>query len=825
MAKSRVIQTVLRLKDNFSKPLNDAKKTVVKFTKGTKKQQEQFAKIVKKAENSIAKDLKRIKNNFKQLARDITKSLASISYRGLQKGMDMLKKFSFLGGTLGVASLGAGIFEGMDYETYKVQLITATKDTQKASQLMREAIAFANKTPFETGQVIEATAKFESMGLSAQKWLGITADMAGATSKDMIQAVEAVIDAVASGEFERLKEFGLSKKTLEDLDTSGKVFNNKGQVIDQLALTELLFTEMEKRYKGGAESLSKTTKGMWSTVTGVFKNSMAKIVGVTDDGMVRSGSLLDSFRGIIEKVANKMVEWQQNGTIEKISAKFDSFLARAKGIFEYVAGLIDIVKQKFAEWNADGTIDNLKEKLGNIFKNVIDFIPTAINLVLGFIDNLNWILPIVAGIVAGVKTWGVVSNITSIALDLMAKKQAIVNTVAKIFNKTAWSNPWVLVIGAIIAAITALILNWGKVNDFLKKHSEIINRLIIPAIQGIIISLSILTLWQKKTVIWNGIIATKSLFFAKWQALTMGVAKAKIFLSTVMAILTKKVTLLTIKQKILNTVSRANVMGIIITAIIVLVMLLIKNWDKVKVVIIKVAQVLKNVLLAVFNFIVNLLNGLINIITTIINAIVNAFKLGFEFIVNIIKTYIDTVINTITSILDGVKSIFNGIIEFVTGIFTGNWEQALNGLKSIAEGVFDVIKGIFMAPFNFFAKGINWVIEKINGLKIDVPDWVPGIGGTTYSFNIPTIPTDMPNYATGTSYHRGGLAMINEGGRGEIVDLPNGTAVIPPDKSKKLLEKNNNNNINVTVNVYNPNDVDEIIHKFAYKLKQILDNM
>ena len=87
---------------------------------------------------------------------------------------------------------------------------------------MRDAIAFANKTPFETGQVIEATAKFESMGLSAKKWLSITSDMAGATSKDMIQAVEAVIDAVASGEFERLKEFGLSKKTLEDLDVSGK---------------------------------------------------------------------------------------------------------------------------------------------------------------------------------------------------------------------------------------------------------------------------------------------------------------------------------------------------------------------------------------------------------------------------------------------------------------------------------------------------------------------------------------------------------------------------------------------------------------------------
>lgn len=717
MATSKVIQTVLKLKDNFSKPLKNAKATIKEFTSGAKKSQEKFAKIVKKTENSIAKDLKRIKNNFKQLSKDITKSLASISYRGLQKGMDMLKKFSFLGGSLGIASLGAGIFEGMDYESYKVQLITATKDTQKASQLMREAIAFANKTPFETGQIIEATAKFESMGLSAKKWLGITADMAGATSKDMIQGVEAVIDAVASGEFERLKEFGLSKKTLEDLDTSGKVFNNQGQVIDQLALAELLFTEMEKRYKGGAEALSKTTKGLWSTVTGVFKNSLAKIVGVTDDGMVRTGSLLDNFKKLVEKIANKMIAWQQNGTIEKISAKFDSFLARAKGIFEYVVGLIDIVRQKFIEWNADGTIDSIKERLGNIFKNIIDFIPTAINLVLGFIDSLNWVLPIIAGIVAGVKTWGIVSNITSIAVDLLAKKQAILNTVAKIFNKTAWSNPWVLVIGLIVGAITFLILNFDKVKSVAIKFGE--------------------TLKNVFTTVGNFI---------------------------------------------------------------------------------------KQVFTSIFNFISNIFNSILTFIKLIINGIINYFKFGFEFITFIVKTYIETVLTTINTIIDGVKAIFSGIINFITGVFTGNWEQALNGLKNIAEGIFNIIKGIFLAPFRFFAKGINWVIEKINSLKIDIPNWIPVIGGNSYSLSIPTIPTDIPNFATGTSYHRGGLARINEGGRGEIVDLPNGSKVIPADKSEKLLDKNNNT-INVTVNVYNPNDVDEIVKVFAYKLKQALENI
>ena len=129
-----------------------------------------------------------------------------------------------------------------------------------------------------------------------------------------------------------------------------------------------------------------------------------------------------------------------------------------------------------------------------------------------------------------------------------------------------------------------------------------------------------------------------------------------------------------------------------------------------------------------------------------------------------------------------------------------------------------------MAPFTLFSKGINWVIEKINGLKIDVPDWVPVIGGNSYSFNIPTIPEGLPNFATGTSYHRGGPAIINEGGRGEIVDLPNGSKVIPADKSQKLLDKNNSP-INVTVNVYNPNNVDEIINKFAYKLKLAINNM
>ena len=233
--------------------------------------------------------------------------------------------------------------------------------------------------------------------------------------------------------------------------------------------------------------------------------------------------------------------------------------------------------------------------------------------------------------------------------------------------------------------------------------------------------------------------------------------------------------------------------------------------------------------------IANIIKMVFSVMFALIKRAISFSITGIEFIVSVIDSIINGISNFIVGIVnmllysvenitEGIKKIFGGIIDFFTGIFTGNWEQALNGLKSIAEGVFNIIKGIFLAPFTLFSKGINWVIEKINGLKIDVPDWVPVIGGNSYSFNIPTIPEGLPNFATGTSYHRGGPAIINEGGRGEIVDLPNGSKVIPADKSQKLLDKNNSP-INVTVNVYNPNNVDEIINKFAYKLKLAINNM
>lgn len=153
-------------------------------------------------------------------------------------------------------------------EQYQNTLAVVLKDSKKAAETLAWAEKFAAKTPFEIPDVVEATVRLESYGLSAQKVLQTTGDMAAVMGKPLMQAVEAVADA-QTGELERLKEFGITKDMLiEKSAEMGKkeVVNAKGQITDMEAFNEALFALMEERYKGGMEIQSKTFNGMISNV-------------------------------------------------------------------------------------------------------------------------------------------------------------------------------------------------------------------------------------------------------------------------------------------------------------------------------------------------------------------------------------------------------------------------------------------------------------------------------------------------------------------------------------------------------------------------------
>ncbi|SDT22158.1 Phage-related minor tail protein [Paenibacillaceae bacterium GAS479] len=132
--------------------------------------------------------------------------------------------------------------------------------------------------------------------------------------------------------------------------------------------------------------------------------------------------------------------------------------------------------------------------------------------------------------------------------------------------------------------------------------------------------------------------------------------------------------------------------------------------------------------------------------------------------------------------------------------------NTFNGVADKIKGVFTSIVGFIRTPINTVIGIINGLIDKINGISIDIPDWVPGgLGGKTFGLDIPKI----PEFALGTSYAPGGLARINERG-GEVVNLPNGSQVIPADKSEKMISNQNNGvtvNLTINGNVYGEEDL------------------
>lgn len=143
----------------------------------------------------------------------------------------------------------------------------------------------------------------------------------------------------------------------------------------------------------------------------------------------------------------------------------------------------------------------------------------------------------------------------------------------------------------------------------------------------------------------------------------------------------------------------------------------------------------------------------------------------YDFIVDILQ---DT-LNSFDGLFNGIKTIFDGIIKLVKGVFTGDWKTAWEGLKQITKGVFDSLWAIAKWPLNMIISGLNTLIRGANRIHFNIPDWVPGIGGKQFGFNIPQI----PKLAKGTILNApgrgvpvaGGTALAGEAGREAYLPL------------------------------------------------------
>lgn len=189
---------------------------------------------------------------------------------------------------------------------------------------------------------------------------------------------------------------------------------------------------------------------------------------------------------------------------------------------------------------------------------------------------------------------------------------------------------------------------------------------------------------------------------------------------------------------------------------------------------------------AIKTFFISPVGAAILIIAALIAAVFLACKAiawlvdNFDTVKAVAAKVFGYVKNFVLTIVDAFKALGKEIKDAFVGAF--NWVK--KKIKPIVDWIsekVEMIKNGFKAIKNFF--GNAW--ENVKGFFTGEKSADGGTGTES-------------GHATGTPYFRGGKTRVNEGGRGEIMNLPNGTKIIPHDVAKKQ-QKANNVSVQVTI--------------------------
>lgn len=131
-------------------------------------------------------------------------------------------------------------------------------------------------------------------------------------------------------------------------------------------------------------------------------------------------------------------------------------------------------------------------------------------------------------------------------------------------------------------------------------------------------------------------------------------------------------------------------------------------------------------------------------------------------------------------LIGNLKQTFSGLVTFLDGLINLDIEKMLSGLKGMVSGALNTVLTIVGSVINLIIRGLNWLIEKINSISFDVPDWVPGIGGKSWGPNIPLVKEwQIPQLAQGAVIppNREFLAVLGDQRSGTNIETPLATMV------------------------------------------------
>ena len=640
-------------------------------------------------------------------------------------------------------------------------------------------------------QALEATSLFgdmaTSMGLAqpaaadmATSMTGLAGDLASFKNIGIDQAMTALA-GVFTGETESLKQLGIvmTEVNLEEFAS------RTGQVYSEMSQAE----KVQLRYNY-VMAMSKNAIGDYARTSDGTANSLRTFQGSVDNLAIAFGQqLLPTITPLVQS-ATELIN-----RFAALDPEFQQLIIKA-ALFAAALGPVAVA--------AGGVASGISKVI-----SVASGFTRAGSSLIGFVNNINIVRKSFNGMAAPLTVeqqkianfaTSAQKHFTSIMTSAVGMRTTMATTAKGVGTSllsmgTAVKSaivpflPAIAVIGALAAAIMylwqtddgfrdSIISSWEQIKaafePVLQSMGTLITQVIAaitPAIQQLAqVFAELLPALTPIVTLIAGTFATAlsavaGLLTKVAQALApvisqMATSLAPI-LQTIGDIITTYVvpaitTIATIVAKVINTVIQ------IVTPIITFIAETIaKIIEVVSTIVSKVASIFNKVystISSVWNKVSSVVSTVVNKIGSVISTIRDVASSVFNKIYSIVSSIMGKVRSVITNVFSKIKSAWNGLTSFVGGIF--------NGIASAVSSLVSKVKGVV----NKVISGINFAIGIINK--------IPGVSIGRIGY-----------LAHGTDNWQGGFAYMNEGGRGELVHLPNGAQVIPHDISVKYAKE------------------------------------
>lgn len=298
-----------------------------------------MAGVLSRLEILLHANTANFRRNMRRASDDASRALGDMKQKAavVAKGMG-LALAAVTGAAVGLAAVLVPVQR--QFDIMNGQLLTATGSTENAAHAMEALNKFAAQTPYDLEQAVIGFTKLVNLGLTpSERAMTSYGNTASAMGKSMEQMIEAVADA-ATGEFERLKEFGI--KASKEGDRVTFTFRGvKTEIGNSAAEIEKYLMDIgEVEFAGAMEAQMDTLNGRISQ-SEIAMNDLK--LAIAQSGI-----------GDILKTA-----------VEGTTARLEQMTAFIRG--PEFNGALSILASTFAGFEKNGkeSINSVENKLGN----------------------------------------------------------------------------------------------------------------------------------------------------------------------------------------------------------------------------------------------------------------------------------------------------------------------------------------------------------------------------------------------------------------------------------------------------------------------------